>query len=84
MSNLPTDAAVLRRLSTNLRRLLADRNWSQGKLARAIGMDPMTVSRVIRGQTMPGAGTVTRIAKVLNTSIDRLTGPPPKRKSRNS
>lgn len=67
-----TDEQAISNLSSNLRRLLADRGMSQAELARITGDGEMNVSRYVRGSVMPGAGALARLADALGVPTDRL------------
>ena len=72
MSTVLTDAKAMENLSSNLRRLLADRSMSQAELARITGDGEMNISRYVRGVVMPGAGALARLAEALSVPTDRL------------
>jgi len=71
------DEDVLRNISENVRLLLGDRGWSQTELAKRTGDPLMTISSVVRGKHMPGAGILARIAEAFHASMERLTAPSP-------
>lgn len=47
---------------------------SQGEVAKAIGITQAYYSYIEKGLKNPPIATATRIAEVLNTSLDYLTG----------
>lgn len=67
-----TDEQAVKNLSTNLRRLLADRGMSQAELARTIGESEMNVSRYVRGANVPGVGTLARLSEAFGVPADYL------------
>ena len=73
-----TDKDALRNIAANVERLLADQEppWSQADLARASGENEMKISRLIRGQQMPGAGSLARIAEALAVPLSTLLDRP--------
>ena len=74
-----SDLETARNIAANVRRLLEARQWSGRELARRTGEEPTTISRITRATNMPGAGVVARVAEAFDVSLDRLTGPPPKK-----
>jgi len=59
-----------------LKRLREERGLSQRDLATAAGVSPATISRLEGGVRVdPKAGTVTRISRALNTSVEELIHP---------
>ena len=70
----------------NVRRLLNGRvpPWSQGELARRLGVSPGVVSRLISGNYSPTGATIASVAEVLDVLphelIMPLPGPKPKKK----
>ena len=65
-----------RNLSANIKRLLADRGWSQTELCQRTEQAHATISRTINGLNVPSAVVLARIAEALDVSIDRLLAPP--------
>ena len=59
-------------LAANLQRILHEKNWSVRKLARECGDPINTIARVVRGENLPKAGLIVRIADALGGSIDEL------------
>lgn len=72
-----TDDEARRYLAANLQRLMENRRINQSDLARLTKEPVMTISRAFRGENMPRASVLARIAEALDVSIDRLLGPPP-------
>lgn len=78
------DKEAVRRISRNLTRILRERGMSQRALARATNEPVMNVSRLVRGLNEPGVGILTRIADVLQVTLDDLLSLPPKGPQKNS
>lgn len=72
-----TDNEVRDNIAANVRRILHDRGWSQSELARRAGENPMIISRICRGNHVPHAGIVCRVAEALDVTVDRLVNPAP-------
>lgn len=54
--------------------LMEEKNMTQVELAKLVGTTNVTISRYLSGQRNPQIEIVTRIAKILNVSIDYLLG----------
>lgn len=67
-----TDDDLRGRLAANVRRLIAERGSSQAELADASGQTRIQISRVCRGEYLPGSGSVLRIASALGVSVEDL------------
>jgi len=74
-----SDATTCRHIAANLTRILDERKLTQSDLSRMTGDPVMTISRLCRGRNVPKVGVVARVAEALDVSIDRLTGPSPKK-----
>lgn len=59
-------------LTTNIERLLRERNWSQRRLARETGDPVMSIHNVVSGRHLPTAGLLVRIADALESRLDDL------------
>lgn len=57
-----------------VRALLADRNMKEKDLALELGMNPTSLSRILRGDQEPTASAVAGIAWLLQASADYLLG----------
>ena len=55
-----------------IRELLKVRGMTQQELAREIGTTEASMSRYCKGQRIPKATTVGKMAKVLNTTTDYI------------
>ncbi len=56
------------RIDEELRR----RNWSQGDLARAVGVSQQTVSRWLLGRSSPAGIHLRQLALILGTTTDEI------------
>jgi transcriptional regulator with XRE-family HTH domain len=74
-----TDQAAKSRVAENVSRLLEERKMSQQALANATGENKMMISRVVRGEHVPGIGLISRIAEAFGVSIDALLSDHPSR-----
>ncbi len=74
-----TDDQARRIIAANVRRLRGDR--SRYWLAKAVGGGTIQITRLERGENMPGAGLLTRLADALDVTVDVLLSEP-KNKSR--
>lgn len=63
-------------IGSNIGRVMADHGTITGKaqLARATGISPSTIGRIIRGEAMPSADYLARIAQALGVSVQDLHG----------
>ena len=65
-----TEEQEKRQLSSRLRTLMG-RNWiNQEELAKRVGTSQVMISRYVRGETIPSAIMLRKIAKALNCSMD--------------
>jgi transcriptional regulator with XRE-family HTH domain len=69
-----TDENALKHIAANVARLRGDRSlyW----LAKEADTYPSNIQRIERGETMPGAGLLSRIADALGVSMQALVDPP--------
>lgn len=72
-----TDDRAKRNIAVNVRRLLKIAAFTQRDLAVAVGESEMAVSYLIRGERMPGAAFLARVAEALGVSADYLMSDPP-------
>ena len=79
-----TDEQAKENIKANLARLLVDRGWSQNELARRTKESRMTISNVCRGNHVPSAALLARIAEALDVSMDRIVDFPPEPVATNS
>lgn len=63
------------RVADNLRRLRAERGWSQDVLAFFSGMHSTQISRMERAKRNPSLETVVRVAAALGVGVDDLLDP---------
>ena len=59
-------------LSENLQKILLAKKWSVRKLARETEDPVMTVHNAVKGQSLPTAGVLYRIAEALDVAVDDL------------
>jgi transcriptional regulator with XRE-family HTH domain len=62
------------RLSSSIRRLLAQRGWSQSELARYAGVGSDNISRYLRGKYVPNAKHLGKIADAFGVVVSDLYG----------
>ena len=81
-----TDLEVARNVSVNVRLFLAKASMNQSELSRRAGENHVTISTICCGKwapkntrryVVPGVGVLSRIAAVLEVSIDQLVATPP-------
>lgn len=64
------DTAPIR--AEKLRSMLADRDWSQEKLARKSGVPLGTINRIVRGVVDPQVSTFVKVIDALDVPADVL------------
>ena len=67
---MPTKAAI--RLLNRLRVARAERDISQGELARSVGVSRQTISSIETGQYCPSTLLAFRLARALGVRVDEL------------
>jgi transcriptional regulator with XRE-family HTH domain len=65
-------ATESRTFGEKLRRLRKERDWSQDDLGQQVGIHGRHVGKYEIGRAMPNAGTVVKLAQLLDVSIDYL------------
>jgi len=82
MQDMLSDDQAITRIAANIQHFRKDRskNW----LAREAGTHAIYITRIERGESMPGAGMLARIAEALDVSVDQLLAHPPKTSSKTS
>ena len=60
------------RLTMHLKRLRAERGWSQAALAKRAGLTKEYIARLELGQHDPSLSTLTKLAKALKRKISEL------------
>lgn len=58
----------------NLRKLRTERNLSQQKLAKIVGISQQSINKYENGQTQPDSQMLMQLAEFFHTSIDYLIG----------
>lgn len=73
-----SDEDALKNISRNMARLRGEMSYSE--LARQVDSWPGNISKIEKGEHMPGAALLARIAEVLGVTVDDLlnNGPPKK------
>lgn len=61
-------------LKENLERLLQEKGLAPSTFAKAVGLEPSTVLRVLAGKTFPRAGTIATIANYFGLTSAQLIG----------
>ncbi|MCD6161205.1 MAG: helix-turn-helix transcriptional regulator [candidate division Zixibacteria bacterium] len=59
-------------MSSNIIKILANKQWSQRKLAGASGLDPVYINRIINEKRDVRISTARKLAKALDCTIDDL------------
>lgn len=82
MQQVIDEPRAIANIAANVSRLLKEKGWSQGELARQAGERPMTISRIIHRAHMPTLPVVASIATALEVTVDFLLSDPPEKNSR--
>jgi transcriptional regulator with XRE-family HTH domain len=64
--------ALSSRLGKRILSLREEREWSQRQLAAQAGLDQSYVSRIVRGITEPGLGTLSSLAQAFDMSLSEF------------
>jgi len=73
IATVKIDKTQQKKLASNLRKLLDERNLSENEIAQAINIPVMTVRRIVSGETTdPRISTLTLLADYFNVSLDSL------------
>jgi len=64
------DDEAKRVIGANLKRLRGELSYSE--IARRAGTYPMAIQRIERGDSMPGAGLLSRIADAIHVEINKF------------
>ena len=59
-------------MGSNIIKILAEKKWSQRKLAGASGLDPVYINRIINEKRDVRISTAAKLARALNCTIDDL------------
>jgi transcriptional regulator with XRE-family HTH domain len=59
-------------MSSNIIKILAEKKWSQRKLAGASGLDPVYINRIINEKRDVRISTASKLARALDCTIDDL------------
>ena len=60
------------KLGKNMKRIRTEKTISQGDIARSLGVSRGFVSNIENGKTNPTLSTITKLAKALSVSTDKL------------
>lgn len=71
MDAIQITAATVR----NIERLMAVKGWNKAKLAKATGIDPPHISRLMGAERATSLETVAKVATALGVKPDKLLGP---------
>lgn len=66
------DTQITASFPERLRRLRRERDWSQGQLAKKVGIDIQRISKYERGLSNPPLEVLACMAQVLGVSVDYL------------
>lgn len=72
----PDALALAQTYATNVRRALSDRRMSIRRLAAETGMNQNTLGNILQNRVTPNLIGAAAIARVLDTTVDRLLGLP--------
>ncbi len=61
-----------KKLGENLKRIRTQKGISQGDIARALGIDKGFISNIENGKTNPTLATISKLAKAIGESSDKL------------
>ncbi len=59
-------------MGSNIIKILAEKKWSQRKLATASGLDPVYINRIINEKRDVRISTASKLARALDCTIDDL------------
>lgn len=59
-------------MGSNIIKILAEKKWSQRKLASASGLDPVYINRIINEKRDVRISTASKLARALDCTIDDL------------
>ena len=75
---MTTDDEAKRNIPANLLRLMEERAMSQAQLAAVTGDTTMRISYYVRGERLPGAGALARLAEAFDVTMESLIASPKK------
>ena len=61
-----------KKLGANIKRILVEKDMTQGDICRKLDIDRAYISNVVSGNKNPTLSTITKIAGALDVSIDKL------------
>lgn len=59
-------------MGSNIIKILAEKKWSQRRLASASGLDPVYINRIINEKRDVRISTASKLAKALDCTLDDL------------
>jgi transcriptional regulator with XRE-family HTH domain len=65
-----SDEDALKNIARNMARLRGEKSYSD--IARQVGTFPANISKIEKGEHMPGAALLSRIAEALGVTVDHL------------
>jgi len=65
---------ILAKVQERIKELMAERGMNVTKLAAALGVNPSTVSRYVRGVSLPTYGQFVKLLEIFNCSADYFLG----------
>ena len=64
--------SAAQKFGENMKRIRLEKSMSQGDICRALGLDRAYISNVENGKQNLTLGTMEKVAKALNVSLDKL------------
>lgn len=61
-------------METKLKRVINERGIKQSFIAEKAGISPGTLSKIVRGESIPTLPVAIKIARVLETTVEDLWG----------
>jgi transcriptional regulator with XRE-family HTH domain len=61
-----------KKLGANIKRILVEKNMTQGDICRKLDVDRAYISNVVSGNKNPTLATITKIAEALDVSVGEL------------
>ena len=65
---------ILSKVQERIKELMAERNFNVTKLSKELAVNPSTVSRYVRGISLPTYGQFVKLLEIFNCSADYLLG----------
>lgn len=74
MQHVMTEEEVRSNIAANVARLRLALKLSKYELGKAVGISTIQVTRIERGDHVPGPAILARLAEILRTTVDGLIG----------